>query len=235
MKSLQPTYPRPHTDYACCAEELLRHTSRYYSYTEQYLADLAKQSGFSLAGYDCRHLSRNQKKVLSGLLTEVPDQESAAQIIQIISDVIAGSRGVDAELLERYEQRYFRTHPHRFTPHIDGNGVHLDVSTAPLDPIQNMAHRLNIPVEVKGRDVFIPMHVLGRYLDSANAVIKQNIQDSILLMRDGGYRLKDMPYPSHCQNDWQELHARSFSPPQRPPVWQAICQWLKPRSHHPSA
>jgi len=235
MRSFQPAYPRPHTDYAYCAEELLCHTSRYYSYIEQYLADLAQQPGFSLAGYDCRNLSRNQKKVLSGLMTEAPGQKSAAHIIQIVSDVVAGHRGVDAELLQKYEQRYFCTHPHRFTPQVDGSGAHLDVSTAPLDPIQNMAHRLNIPIEIKGRDVLIPMHVLGRHLDSANAVVRQNIQDCILLLHDSGYRLKDMPYPSQSQNDWQKLHARSFSHPSHPPLWQTICQWLKPHSRHVSA
>ncbi len=236
MRSFHPTQPRPHTDYAHCAEELLCHTSRYYSYTEQYLADLAKQPEFSLVGYDCRNLSSNQKKVLSGLMAENPGRETASHIIQVVSDVIAGLRGVDAELLERYEQRYFRTNPHRFTPQVDGSGVHLDVKTAPLDPIQNMAHRLNMPVEVKGHDVLIPKHVLGRHLDSANAVIKQNIQDCIVLLHDGGYRLKDMPYPSSSQNDWQKLHDRSFSPPT---LWQTLCQRIhlvnKPHSRHYSA
>jgi len=69
---------------------------------------------------------------------------------------------------------------------------------------------------VKGRDVLIPMHVLGRHLDSTNAVVKQNIQDCILLLHDNGYHLKDRPYPLHSQNDWQKLHDRSFSHP--PPV-----------------
>jgi len=232
MRSFQPTYPRPHTDYAHCAEELLCHTSRYYSYTEQYLADLAKQPKFSLARYDCRNLSRSQKKVLSGLMTENPNQVTASHIIQIVSDVVAGYRGVNTELLEKYEQRYFRTHPHRFTPQIDGSGVHLDIKTSPLDPIQNMARRLNIPVEVKGRDVLIPMHVLGRHLDSANAVVKQNIQDCILLLHDSGYHLKDMPYPSHSQNDWQKLHDRSFS---QPPLWQTIYNWVRPHPRRISA
>jgi len=223
MTVFQPQYPKPHAGYAHCAEELLFHTSRYYSYTEQYLTDLAKKPAMNLARFDCRSLSLNQKKVLSGLMTETPDQESASQIMQVISDVIAGYQGVDVGLLEKYEQRYFRTHPHCFTPQVGGRGAHLDIRTAPLDPIQNMAHRLGIPVEVKGRDVLIPMHVLGRYLDSANVVLKQNIQDCIVLLRDGGFRLRDMPYPRGNQNDWHELHDRDFS---RLSLWQTICQWL---------
>jgi len=229
MSSCQPQYPRPHIDYAHCAEELLFHTSRYFSYTEQYLMELAQQPEVSLAGYDCRNLSMNQKKVLAGLMTETPGRKTASYIIQVIVDVISGYRGVDAELLEKYEQRYFRTYPHYFTPQVDGGGIHLDIRTAPLDPIQNMAHRLNMPVEVKGRDVLIPMCLLRRYRDSANAVIKQNIQDSISLLRDGGYRLRDMPYPPGGQNDWHKLHNESFS---RPSLWQTVCQWLHLADKH---
>ena len=204
MSMTKNSYPTPHRDVMHCAEELLFHTSRYYVYSERFLADLAGRPDFSMVGYDCRRLSENQQKVLSGLLTEVPALEIARKIIKIVSDVTNGIKEVDAELLQKYEQLYFRGCPCCFHHHVNGRGTSLANETSPVDPIQNMAQRLHIPIEIKGSKVRMPMRILRKYLDSANAVIRQNIQDDILMLHDGGYRLVNMPYEPKKKRNWNK-------------------------------
>lgn len=72
MNALKIHCPVCHQKFGDCAEELLFYTSRYYGYTEKFLARLACQPGFSMVGYEANKLSPQQRKVLTGLLTKSP-------------------------------------------------------------------------------------------------------------------------------------------------------------------
>jgi hypothetical protein len=88
-------YPLPHEDYAKYAAELLFHTSRYCWITERFLRKLSGDWDFSLTGYRPTLLSEEQRVVLSRLLAEEPNRESALGIIDIVSRVKEGNGEVD--------------------------------------------------------------------------------------------------------------------------------------------
>lgn len=226
MNTLRPRCPVCHPEFSACAEELLFHTSRYYGYTEKFLTQLARPTDFSMAGYDAGKLSAEQRKVLTGLLSERPDREVGRHIATIVSDVIQGVTSVDAGLLQKYQglsisskRRYFR--------HCSGAMAgQQGASVSPVDPIQNIAARLHIPIQVKGRRVLIPLEMLGRHLDSPNPTIRSNIQDAIQTLHAAGYRLVNTPYHPSKKIDWRR-HQRRLS--LRGISWQLFGRWRQPQ------
>lgn len=201
-----------HRGYMHCAEELLRHTSRYYPYAEHFLAQLADQPDFSMAGYDADRLSEGQRQVLVGLLGEAPSRTSGQQIIQIISAVIRGDAGVDEALLAKYHSR-FKSGVGRFLLRQKGKGrAVLEKGVSPVAPLQNIAMRLGIPVAVRGREVRVPFRVLVKHLDSPNPTIRRNLQEDILMLHDGGYRLVNSTHRPKKRIDWGHHHNRLLLP-----------------------
>lgn len=185
------------SEYMQHAEELLCHTSRYYAYTEQFLAKLADQPDFSMTGYHCDQLSTDQRALLVALMMAPPTQQSSQMITQIISDVIAGRDEIDEAAMMQYKRhlpdKHFALH-HYF----GGHGFQLDQLSSPAGPIKDLALRLLIPIEVEGERVKLPFYQLGHYLDSSNPTIRQNVLESIQHLYAGGYRLVN----ASAQHNW---------------------------------
>ena len=201
MSEIDIKHVIPQREFMQHAEELLCHTSRYYVYTEKFLADLAGEPGFCMAGYDCDHLSPNQRNLLAALIMESPSEENGKAIVQIVSDVIAGRKEVDGVLEAKYREhlpsrRYLLHH------YCGGHGFRVSQHISPAAAMQDLARRLLIPIEVNGRVVRLPICLLGQYLDSANPIIRRNIKESVQLLYEGGYRLSNMPANSNVRFDW---------------------------------
>jgi hypothetical protein len=204
-----------------CAEELLRHKSRYYLYAERFLARLANSPGFSLSAYDARSLTPEQRVVLTGLLQERPTAAVGRSIVQVAEAVIQGKEEVDQKLLNKYTRCAKAISPslskHTFKQ-IDKT---LDGSISPTGPLLSMASRLGIPIEVKGKDVKVPMRILARHLDSPNATIRQNLQDGIHMLKQGGYRLINDRSRPQRQIDWEQ----QIRPSAPVVVWRLLMRW----------
>lgn len=205
-----------------CAEELLRHKSRYYPYAEHFLAKLANCPEFSLSAYDARSPTPEQRLILMGLLRERPSTAVGRSIIQLVEAVIQGRDDMDQALLEKYSQSIEVAAPsipgHTFRQ----SDKHLDESISPTGPLLSMASRLGIPIEVKGSEVRVPMRILARHLDSPNPTIRQNLQDSILLLKQGGYRLINDRRKPQRQIDWDQQQMRPSAPVV---VWRLLMRW----------
>lgn len=228
MARIQTNYQSLQNAFEHCSEELLRHKSRYYPYAERFLAELADRPDFSLTAYDAKRLSPPQRLVLTGLLRERPSVAVGRSIIQIVESVIRGRPEVDEALLNKY--RSFGTVspvlPTRALSRLDKT---LDESASPAGLLLNMASRLGIPVEVKGREVRVPMRVLARHLDSPNPTVRQNLQDSILLLREGGYRLINDRRRPLRQIDWDQQQKR---PSASVVVWRMLMRWTHLQKRH---
>jgi hypothetical protein len=193
-------------EYMQHAEELLCHTSRYYAYTEQFLANLSGQSNFSMTGYHANHLSKDQLRLLATLMMEEPTQQNGQVITQIISDVIRGEANVDKPLLEQFckhspSQSYLLHH------YYGGHGFQLDQIDSPAGPIKEIAERLLIPIHIENNCAKLPFNQLGGYLDSSNPTIRQNILESIQRLYAGGYKLVNQSNrPTwHIDLSWNRL------------------------------
>ena len=191
----------PQREFMQHAEELLCHTSRYYIYTEKFLADLVEDPSFCMAGYDCDQLSPDQRSLLAALVMESPTKEIGKAIVQVVSDVIAGRKEVD-EVLEAKYREHLPSRRYLLHHYCGGHGFQLNNRISPAEAIQDLAKRLLIPIEVKGQVIRLPFSLLGQYLDSANPVIRQNIEESVQLLYEGGYRLSNMPVNSDERLDW---------------------------------
>ncbi|MFC1683971.1 hypothetical protein ACFL0R_00660 [Pseudomonadota bacterium] len=233
MGSIHSKVFSSHRAFEHCVEELLWHRSRYYHYAEQFLAGLAGRPDFCMAAYDADRLSPQQRQVLFGLLQEPPAPSVALNIIGIVTDVIQGKPGVDAVLLEQYTKRSVAASPPMSGGSFDSSEVCRDETISPAEPLQNMASRLGIPVEVKGREVRVPMRIVARYLDSPNPTVRRNLQDGILLLKKGGYRLINDRQRPQSRIDWDQQHGHLSVPVM---VWHLLLRWAhlqKRNARHP--
>jgi len=229
MGSIHSKVFSSHRAFEHCVEELLWHRSRYYHYAEQFLAGLAGRPDFCMAAYDADRLSPQQRRVLSGLLQEQPTPAIGLSIIGIVTDVIQGESGVDALLLAQYTQRSVAASPPMSGGFFDSSTVCRDESISPAEPLQNMASRLGIPVEVKGREVRVPMRMVARYLDSPNPTVRRNLQDGILLLKRGGYRLINNRQRPQSRIDWDQQRGHLSVPVT---VWQLLLRWTHLQKRH---
>ena len=229
MDSIHSQIFPSHRAFKHCAEELLRHRSRYYRYAEQFLAELADRPDFSMAAYDSRRLSHPQRRVLSGLLQQPPTPAIALSIIRIVTDVIQGESGVDAALLEKYAEVPVAVSPSMSSASFDSSEISIDEAVSPTEPLLNMASRLGIPVEVNGHEVRVPMRIMARYLDSPNPTVRQNLQDCILLLQREGYRLVNDRQRPQRKIEWDQLHGHLPLPVV---VWQFLLRWTHLQKKH---
>lgn len=229
MGSIHSKVFSSHRAFEHCVEELLWHRSRYYHYAEQFLAGLAGRPDFCMAAYDADRLSPQQRQVLSGLLKEQPTPAIGLSIIGIVTDVIQGKPGVDALLLARYSKRSVATSSPMSGGSFDSSEVCRDETISPAEPLQNMASRLGIHVEVKGREVRVPMRIVARYLDSPNPTVRRNLQDGILLLKKRGYRLVNDRQRPQRKIEWDQLHGHLPLPVV---VWQLLLRWTHLQKKH---
>lgn len=222
MKGLHVKTPPSHRAFKHCAEELLRYKSRYYRFAERFLAELAGHPAFCMTTYDVRRLSHQQRQVLSGLLQEQPTPAIARSIIGIVSDVMQGEAGVDEALLEKYATGALMIPSCTTSAPYGRTATCADEPVLPAEPLQNMASRLGIPLEVKGNEVRVRMRVLARYLDSPNPTIRRNLQDCILRLQQGGYRLVNERQRPPRKIEWDRHHGRLPLPVV---AWQLLLRW----------
>ncbi len=74
---------------------------------------------------------------------------------------------------------------------------HIDIS--PVEPWLNMAERLQMPVAVRHHHIEIDMVVLARHLNSTNATLKTNLQNSIIELHNAGYEIRNHPHLTHSE------------------------------------
>ncbi|MCF6282429.1 MAG: hypothetical protein L3J28_09500 [Candidatus Polarisedimenticolaceae bacterium] len=193
-------------EYMQHAEELLCHTSRYYAYTEQFLANLSGKANFSMTGYHCDQLSEEQRVLLSALMMASPTKQNGVTITQIVSDVICGRREVDKQLKVQFAER-IPSHHFLLHHYFGGHGFQLSQINSPVGPIKNLARRLLIPIEIEKQQVRLSFNQLGKHLDSSNPTIRQNVLESIQRLYAGGYRLVNAPaHPMwHIDLSWNRL------------------------------
>ena len=181
-------YPLSDRRWGNSAEELLRYTSRYYTYTQSLLRNLSESPEFNMAGYQAAGLSMAQRALMAQMLALPPVQEVARDVIVLVRSRILGEAEPSAELIERYPivpvqpkqpVLVYADRPHE--PRADG--------ASPLDPFINLAARLHLPYEVDGRHLRVPFRLLVKHLDSNNAQIRENLRDAVLHLHEGGYVL----------------------------------------------
>lgn len=190
-------YPEFHFGWGGCAEELFHYTSRYATYTEAFLRNLADQRQFSLSGYSPAMLSDTQRRLMAAILFDPPDRRSARAITSIVRAARNGEREIEQDLLARYSvalkiipEGVTLVYAER-TPRLQHEGV------APLDPFFNLAKRLNLPVAVAGHHLEVSLKQLAEHLDSSNATLRSNLQEAILRAHNAGYILRNHPGLTH--------------------------------------
>ncbi|MCG7997770.1 MAG: endonuclease [Candidatus Thiodiazotropha taylori] len=205
-------YPECHPGWGGCAEELFHYTSRYSAYTEALLRNLSDQRQFNMSGYQAANLSHEQRRLMAAILAHKPCCRTARDITQIIRGVINGEPHVSEALTSHYEDQLKvipkdvelvcsgKAHPHE-TPDV-----------APLDPLLNLASRLQLPVAVRGSHVEIPLKELAQHLDSSNSSLRNSLQEAILQLHFAGYQLKNHPGLTH-----REVRELSMKRPCEPP------------------
>jgi hypothetical protein len=190
-------YPEFHFGWGGCAEELFHYTSRYATYTEAFLRNLADQRQFSLSGYSPASLSDKQRRLMAAILYAPPIRRSARAITSIVRAVRNGDPEVEPELAKHYSSA-LKVIPEGATlvyaEHTPRLG-HEEV--APLDPFFNLAKRLNPPVAVVGHHVEISLKQLAEHLDSPNATLRSNLQEAVLRAHSAGYILRNHPGLTH--------------------------------------
>lgn len=180
-----------------CAEELFHYTSRYATYTEAFLRNLADQRQFSMSGYQARQLSESQRRLMAAILSAPPHQDSARDLTTVIRAVISGDTQVNQALTDRYQERL------QIIPHgvvlVYSERIHEpDLShVAPLDPFMNLATRLHLPVAVHDHHVEVSLKKLAEHLDSPNTTLRSNLQEAILRVHNAGYIIRNHPGLTH--------------------------------------
>ena len=190
-------YPEFHFGWGGCAEELFHYTSRYATYTEAFLRNLADQRQFSLSGYSPADLSEKQRRLMAAILYDPPERSSARAVTSIIRAVRNGDPEVEPQLLERYKD-HLKVIPEGATLIYTEHAPRLDRDeVAPLDPFFNLAKRLKLPVAVDGHHLEVSLKQLAEHLDSPNATLRSNLQEAILRAHGAGYILRNHPGLTH--------------------------------------
>ena len=190
-------YPTFHCGWGGCAEELFHYTSRYYTYTEAFLRNLSEDRGFSMANYNAKQLSSEQKQLMAAVLACKPDSQSASTIIEIVTSSSLGKAFVSQIQTERYREQIERI----------PKGVKLvyrrclkrpaSDDLSPLDPFLNIAERLRIPVAVKEHHIEVSLSDLAEHLDSSISNMRINLQNAVLRLHAAGYLLRNHPGLTH--------------------------------------
>jgi hypothetical protein len=185
-----------------CAEELLHHTSRYYSYTEAFLRNLSGERDFEMAGYRPERMSEEQRKLMGAILSGLPDRASGEAIVRLVEAVRAGRHDVDPDLRERYQEQIALV-PHDATVAFDKDFHERDLPSnlPPLDPFLAIAQRLQMPVAVKGRRVEVSLRLLARHLDAPEHQVRENLQEAVVWLHEAGYHLRNHPELTHAEAD----------------------------------
>jgi len=190
-------YPEFHCGWGGCAEELFHYTSRYYTYTEAFLRNLAYRRDFSMIGYRASCLSEEQRALMAAVLTCRPEQRSAKTVIEIIAAVRNGKTRINASMKFAYRKQlnlipgdaHLTFSDYRCKPD------HGDVM--PLDPFLSMAERLRLPVAVKEHHVEVSLRALAKHLDSSNPRVRENLQEAVLRLHNARYLLRNHPHLTH--------------------------------------
>lgn len=190
-------YPEFHLGWGGCAEELFHYTSRYATYTEVFLRNMADQRQFCMSGYQARQLSEAQRRLMAAILSCEPNKDSARAVTAIIRSVISGDPSVSEEQASQYQER-LKVIPDGVIL-VYSERVHIpDLSyVAPLDPFLNLATRLKLPVAVREHHVEVSLKKLAEHLDSPNATLRSNLQEAILRVHTAGYILRNHPGLTH--------------------------------------
>ena len=190
-------YPEFHPGWGGCAEELFHYTSRYFTYTEAFLRNLADQRQFSMSGYQATDLTTGQRRLLAAILADAPNCRSARDITQIIRGVINGETEPGKALSDHYQDP-LKTIPDQVELVYPGKSHHPEnLQVAPLDPFLNMASRLQLPTAVRGRHVEVPLRELAQHLDSPNPSLRNTLHEAVLQLHFAGYQLKNHPGLTH--------------------------------------
>jgi hypothetical protein len=190
-------YPEFHFGWGGCAEELLHYTSRYYTYTEVFLRNLADQRQFTMVDYQARNLSEPQRRLMAAILAGAPDKTTARAVTSIVRSVRNGDSSASEELTQRYHEQ-LKVIPQNASL-IYSERLHVpDLSNvAPLDPFLNLAKRLMLPVAVREHHVEVSLKELAQHLDSPNATLRMNLQEAILRVHMAGYIVRNHPGLTH--------------------------------------
>lgn len=193
-------HPALHKGWGGCAEELVHHTSRYYSYTEAFLRNLAQWRDFRMAGYGADRLSDVQRQLMAAILSLPPERQTAREIIRIVEAVRAGQAHVDERMMAQYQSRLeiVAQHPVLLFEY----GAHEPVLPSELpapDPFLAIAERLNIPVMVTGHHIDVPFKLLAQHLDSPTQQVRDNIQHAVIWLHEAGFHLRNHPNLTHAE------------------------------------
>lgn len=190
-------YPEFHFGWGSCAEELFHYTSRYATYTEAFLRNLADQRQFSLLGYQPSKLSERQRRLMAAILNSPPDCDSARALTCIVRAVRNNNPDIDETLVEHYRNQ-LKVIPEGTTLVYSERSPRINrADVAPLDPFLNLAKRLKLPVAVHDHHVEVSLKHLTEHLDSPNAALRSNLQDAILRVHHAGYILRNHPGLTH--------------------------------------
>ena len=188
-------------DYSCLhggwggfSDELLFHTSRYYAVVEAFLRHLSGKTDFKMAGFKASDLSVIQRVTMTHMLEYEPDPEVGAAIVNLIEAVLSGDENADESISSQCPGRAKHLKDPDIIGHVPKQHM-LDVN--PLEPFLEMAERLQIAVAIKDHHVEIDMKLLASYLDSANSVLRNNLQKCIIDLHENGYRIRNHPHLTH--------------------------------------
>jgi hypothetical protein len=193
-------YPEPHPAWGGFAEELFHYTSRYYCTTESFLRAISGDREFSMDGYSAARLSDAQRAVLAAVLAQPPDAVTARAVAAIVRSVIDGVETVDPALARRFLVEGDAARPGLVEHHAPAP-LFRDQEIDPLDPFLHLAERLQLPVAPGDRVVEVDMAALAGHLDTANAVLRTNLQNAIIALHTAGRVLRNHPHLTHAEAD----------------------------------
>ncbi len=194
---------QPSERFQAHAAELLYHTSRYYTHTQQFLCHLSGDQSFSMAGYRASALSLQQRQVMAGLLSEVPGRWVAIAIIRVIGDVVAGGAGVPHYLRSAYcaagprPRECARSEEGYFWRRIESSGI------SPLDPLLNFCRRLNVRVEAGETEVKLPIGHVYRLLSHQKPAVQRVFSQLVKQLRSQGFRILNLERHATPKYHWR--------------------------------
>lgn len=189
-------YPEFHSGWGAFAEELFFYTSRYHVVAESFLRHLGERPDFVMTGYRPEKMSEAQREVMAAILCQAPDRETARAVISLVEAVASGQTTVPDALCHRYCLPKPRERP---TVHNGKVQTDRRLDARAVDPLLNMAERLQMAVAVHDHHVEVDMHVLAVHLDSENPTIRSNLRQCILDLHNAGYRLRNHPHLTHAE------------------------------------